>query len=119
LGLRKFVREFVFKPGNGFTISDEIETARMSVLTSLLHADHQVETLSANRFAIKSGAAKLLVERQGDSTPTQATIAINDLTAPGPPGSVDKGERQERGQKLVLTTAPVTKARFVTRLKVE
>jgi hypothetical protein len=119
LGLRKFVREFVFKPGNGFTISDEIETARTSVLTSLLHADHQVETLSANRFAIKSGAAKLLVERQGDSTPTQATIAINDLTAPGPPGSVDKGERQERGQKLVLTTAPVTKARFVTRLKVE
>ena len=119
LGLRKFVREFYFKPGGGFTITDEVETAKPSVITWLLHADDRIEPKGANRFAIKAGAAELVIERENDSTRTQATIETNTVTAPGPPGSVDKGERQERGRKLVLTTAPVTRARFVTRLYVE
>jgi len=85
----------------------------------LLHADDSIEPNRTNDFAIKAGAAKLVIERGRDSTPTQAAIESNTLTAPGPPGSVDKGERQERGRKLVLTTAPVSKARFLTRLKVE
>jgi hypothetical protein len=39
------------------------------------------------------------------------------LTAPGPPGSVDKGERQVRGQRLAVSTpAPQNSARFRVRL---
>jgi hypothetical protein len=50
----------------------------------------------------------------------QATIETNTLTAPGPPGAVDKGERQDRGEKLLLSTpAPTTKARFIMRLSIE
>jgi hypothetical protein len=42
------------------------------------------------------------------------------VTAPGPPGAVDKGERQARGQKLLLSTsAPTNRARFTLRLKIE
>jgi len=41
------------------------------------------------------------------------------LTAPGPPGSVDKGERQVRGQKLLLSTRePVTSATIILKMEV-
>jgi hypothetical protein len=50
----------------------------------------------------------------------QGVIETNTLTAPGPPGAVDKGERQERGQKLLLSTpTPISSARFILRLRVE
>jgi len=120
LGLKKFVREFVYQPGAGFTVSDEVETASPSVLTLLLHADEHLENGTGNQFRIQAGRVKLLVDAQMEETKEisrpkqfQSAIVINDVTAPGPPGSVDKGERQERGQKLVLTTPlPVSKVRF-------
>ncbi len=127
LGVKKFVREFVYKPGTGFTVSDQVETTKPAVLTLVLHADNRIEKESGNRFSIKMGGVKLLIDQaieQSNESPAtgqlQATIETNNLTAPGPPGSVDKGERQARGQKLLLATpAPVTKARFILRLKVE
>ncbi len=50
----------------------------------------------------------------------KTALEANALTAPGPPGSVDKGERQERGQKLsVSTTMPTNAVRFVMHLRIE
>jgi len=130
LGLRKFVREFVFRPDRGFTISDEVETTKPSVLTSLLHADDRIEQESGNRFSIRAGKVKLLIdptiEQSNGSSASRraqgqihAIVETNTLTAPGPPGAVDKGERQARGQKLLLSTpAPTTSARFILRLSV-
>jgi hypothetical protein len=125
LGLQKFVREFVYRPSAGFTVSDEVETTKPAVLTFLLHADDRIEKESANRFSIKAGGVKLLVDptiertNEAGSTPIRAIIETNTLTAPGPPGAVDKGERQNRGQKLLLSTpAPTTRARFVLRLSI-
>ncbi|HKO96777.1 MAG TPA: DUF4962 domain-containing protein [Pyrinomonadaceae bacterium] len=130
LGLRKFVRELVYKPGAGFTVSDEVETEKPAVLTFVLHADNRVEKESANRFSITAGGVKLLIDstieesnhpgsKKGPGT-MPSVIETNTLTAPGPPGAVDKGERQERGQKLLLSTAaPTTKARFTLRLRIQ
>jgi hypothetical protein len=130
LGLKKFVREFLYRPGAGFTISDEVETQKPAVLTFVLHADNRVEKESANRFSIKAGGVKLRIDstiEESNHPPSkkvrsdlQSVIETNIVTAPGPPGAVDKGERQERGQKLFLSTAaPTTKARFTLRLSVE
>ncbi|MDX6288243.1 MAG: hypothetical protein QOH42_42 [Blastocatellia bacterium] len=125
LGLQKFVREFVYRPSAGFTITDEVETTKPASLTFLLHADDRIEKESANRFSIKAGGVKLLVDptieqtNEVGSTPIRAIIETNTLTAPGPPGAVDKGERQDRGQKLLLSPpAPTTRARFVLRLSI-
>jgi len=123
LGLKKFVREFVYKSGIGFTISDEVETTKPAILTFLLHADNRIEKESGNRFSVKAGGVKLLIdptlEQPGGSKQIQSVIEANTLTAPGPPGAVDKGERQERGQKLLLSTpAPTSRARFVLRLSI-
>ncbi|HBB87707.1 MAG TPA: hypothetical protein DC047_08845 [Blastocatellia bacterium] len=131
LGVKKFVREFVYKPGAGFTISDDVETEKPALLTFLLHADDRIEKEGGNRFSIKVGQVKLLIDptieqateqraTQHFQIPIQAAIETNMLTAPGPPGAVDKGERQERGQKLLLSTSkPTTRARLIMRLRVE
>lgn len=126
LGLKKFVREFVYRSGAGFTVSDEVETTKPAVLTFLLHADNRIEKETGDQFSIKAGGVKLLIDptieesNQHASKKIQSLVEPNTLTAPGPPGAVDKGERQERGEKLLLSTsAPTTSARFMLRLKIE
>jgi hypothetical protein len=132
LGLKKFVREFVYRSGAGFTVSDEVETIKPAVLTFLLHADNSIEKESGNRFSIKAGGVKMLIDptieqpkelpatKQIEPKQIQSAIETNTLTAPGPPGAVDKGERQARGQKLLLSTpAPTIRARFTMRLSIE
>ena len=131
MGLKKFEREFVYKVGAGFTVSDEVETTTPAVLSVLLHADKHIEKESSDRFSIKAGGVRLLVEptielankepgSKQSLGPNQATIETNTVTAPGPPGAVDKGERQDRGEKLLLSTpAPTTRARFILRLSID
>jgi Domain of unknown function (DUF4962)/Heparinase II/III-like protein len=130
VGVKKFMREFVYKPETGFTVSDDVETAKLALLTFVMHADDRFEKEGSNRFSIKVGQLKLLIDptieqlteraAQHFQIPIQAAIVTNTLTAPGPPGAVDKGEQQERGQKLLLSTSRRTnKARFITRLRLE
>ena len=126
LGVKKFVREFIYQPGSGLTVSDDVETSRPAVLTFVLHADDHIEKLEGCLFSIAAGGVKLLIDPTLDAPVKQglqsieSVIATNNLTAPGPPGAVDKGERQERGQKLLLSTsAPTTRARFILRLRIE
>jgi len=127
LGLRKFVREFVFKPGAGFVIVDDVQTTKSAVLTFLLHVDKRIEKEGGGRFSVKSGGVKMLIDTTlKPSSGSRArerihsVIETNTLTAPGPPGAVDRGERQERGQKLLLSTpAPVTRAQLSWRLRIQ
>src|SRR2546425_2650719 len=62
LGLKKFVREFVYRQGAGFTVTDEIETMKPARLTVLLHADDRIEKVDDNRFRIDAGGVKLLID---------------------------------------------------------
>src|SRR5262249_54857765 len=50
LGLKKFVRELIYRPGSGFMVSDDVETTRPSALTVLLHADGNIGQDGNNRF---------------------------------------------------------------------
>lgn len=124
LGLKKFEREFAYTLGGDFTITDEVETSKPVTLTLLLHADDRIQRVGDNRFSINVGGVKLLIDPTIDEPKElkdfQTAIETNTVTAPGPPGAVDKGERQARGQKLSLSTPePVTKARFIQRLRIE
>src|SRR5262249_46300021 len=119
IGVKKFVRQFEYDAKEGFTISDEVEIEKPQVVTSVLHADTVFKKDGNNRFSTSAGGVKLLIEVQ-EPKELKRSIEVNDVTAPGPPGSVDKGERQERGQKLLLSTPrAVTTARFVMRLIVQ
>jgi heparinase II/III-like protein/uncharacterized protein DUF4962 len=122
LGLKKFVRQFIYRSDNSFTITDEVETTKPAMLTLLLHADDEIEKLDDTRFDIVAGGVKLLVQPSIEIPPgTQFKTAVerNVVTAPGPPGAVDKGEQQSRGKKLLLVSSlPVSRARFIQRLTV-
>jgi hypothetical protein len=122
LGLKKFVRQFVYQPDTRFTIIDEVEMSNPSMLALLLHADDKIEKHDENRFDIVAGDVKLLVEPSIEfptQTKFKTAIETNVVTAPGPPGAVDKGEQQSRGKKLLLSTPlPVTRARFIQRLTI-
>jgi hypothetical protein len=118
LGLTRFVRTFTFSPAGGFDVSDSIATSEPEVSTSLIHADDRIEKINSNQFVINSNGVKLsinVLQPQGDRT----GIDKNILTAPGRPGSVDKGERQERGEKLAISTPnPTTQAQFNIKFRV-
>ena len=116
LGVKKFVRQFQYDSNQGFTIRDDVELEKPVVVTSVLHSDTVFKKDANNRFSTTAGSVKLLIEVQ-EPKELRSSIEVNDVTAPGPPGSVDKGERQVRGQKLLLSTLqPVTTARFSLRL---
>lgn len=119
VGLKKFVRQFEYRPSEGFIIRDEIETLKPAVVTSVIHADSGLKKETEQRFAIDRTRARLLIDLL-EPKELQSMIDVNTVTAPGPPGAVDKGERQQRGQKLLLSIRqPVTKVSFVMRLKIE
>ena len=114
LGLKKFERDFVYRVGEGFTITDEVDTTKPSTLTWLLHADDKIEKVGGDRFSIKVREVRLLIDpriEQPDTLKLENRIETNTVTAPGPPGAVDKGARQARGQKLLLSTSASTKVR--------
>ena len=118
LGVTRFERRFEFDGRGGFVITDELQATTPRTFTTLVHADNAVSQDGAGRFSIDASGAKLNVRVESPEG-AQARIEENVLTAPGPPGSVDKGERQVRGQRLaVSTTEPVTTARFRVRLEV-
>ncbi len=119
LGLKKFVREFEYLPDGSFTVHDEVETTNPAVVTSLVHADDRFEKKNAEQFVVKGAGVNLLIQL-AEPKELKSALEANVLTAPGPPGSVDKGERQERGQKLSISnTIATTSVRFVMHLKIQ
>jgi hypothetical protein len=119
LGVVRFEREFRFDSSKGFAISDDIQTNKPRTFTSLIHSDDRMTPAGERQFVINASGTKLRVDV---AMPAQTRNAIepNDLTAPGRPGSVDKGERQVRGERLAISTmAPAKAVNFRVLLKVE
>lgn len=118
LGVTRFDRHFLFTAPDGFVVWDDLAAKQPRVFTWLLHADDRIQPVG-KQFAVPVSGARLLatvVSPEG----ARAGVESNVVTAAGNPGSVDKGERQERGQRLAVSTpAPVTDARFVLLLKLD
>ena len=115
VGVKKFIRTFEYRTKSGFSIRDDVETQVPVVVTSVIHADAGLEKLSDSRYAIRAGQETLSIAVSPENL--VGAIEPNVLTAPGPPGAVDKGERQVRGQKLLLSTpSPVTSTTLTVKL---
>ena len=131
LGLKKFVREVLYVPGAGFTVRDEVEATKPATFTVLLHSDGVIEQHAGDRFSINAGGVKLHLDprieelQQPSNVPPPlkqmlSSIEENAVTAAGPPGAVDKGERQVRGRKLLLSNrVPTTSAQFTLRMRIK
>lgn len=111
LGLTRFRRTLNFD-GQKLTVVDDVVASTARTFTQLIHADVKIEPATGNTFVFSSTAAKMNV---AVTAPQSAKLEIlpNNVTAPGPPGSVDQGEVQLRGERLhVSTPAPTKAARF-------
>lgn len=119
VGVKSFTRRFEFTAPAEFVVTDDVKTAKPQKITAYLHSDTSIVEKDKRTFEFEPGGTSLLADV---TAPENATLTIekNILTAPGRPGSVDKGEREERGIRLAITTAePVKKAQFVVRLKIK
>lgn len=116
VGLARFERRFEYTPEAGFTVTDTLRADEPRVFTALIHADEKIAADGERRFRIEAGDAAMSVQVV---TPADARTEIepNELTAPGPPGKVDQGERVVRGQRLAVSTPPATSAQIVIRLE--
>ena len=88
LGLEKFGRT-IRVTANSLTLDDDVSATAPHVFSSLIHFDTPQKP---EGLGIEIREPKDAVSR----------IEPNVLTAPGPPGSVDKGPKETRGSRLVL-----------------
>jgi hypothetical protein len=118
-GVTKFIRKFEFTAPGSFVVTDEIETATPQIVTAFLHSDNLIERVSDAAFEFEPGKTSLLAEIKA-SEKFAARIEKSILTAPGKPGSVDKGEREERGVRLAISSVEKTsKLKIETRLRIK
>jgi hypothetical protein len=108
VGVRRFIRRFDFTVPGDLTVTDDIETNVPQTITAFLHSDNKIVQQSKNIFEFEPNGTSLFVEIVSPQK-FDAKIEKNILTAPGKPGSVDKGEREDRGVRLAVSTAEKTK----------
>jgi hypothetical protein len=106
LGLEEFRRRLVFD-GQKASVQDDIRSSKPHQYTVLLHADSGI-TQQGKDFLLKDRAASFRVNIVAPTDPV-TRIEPNNVTAPGPPGAVDKGQVQARGLKLEISNRTATR----------
>lgn len=118
VGVVNFVRQFEFKAPGEFLITDKIKTDRPQTVTSYLHSDNSIVSVN-DGFEFEGGGRPDLFAELLQQNLFSTSIGPNYLTAPGPPGSVDKGNREQRGVRLAISTKqPVTESDIKLRLSI-
>jgi hypothetical protein len=119
VGVSSFQRKFVFTAPGTWTITDDIALTRAQIVTSYLHADDSILYRGNSVFEFGSGRPVMLMSA-GSTQPLVTKIEKNILIGPGAPGAVDKGQAEERGVRLALSTAsPGQRAHISLQLKVK
>ena len=104
LGLKKFDRHFLYvTAGNYFLVWDQVETERSSELKFLLNADKKIDLSGNQAILINEGAALRVIGLSLDETVSKVEPQM--IQARGLPGSVDKGNTEQRGLQLQTTSA--------------
>lgn len=118
VGVESFIRQFSFTAPGDFEVEDQIVTKGGEAVTSYLHSDTSIVKKGNALFEFEGSKPGLLVELL-DAGSFDTVIGPNFLTAPGRPGSVDKGEREERGVRLAITPKkPAKETKIKMKLKI-
>jgi Heparinase II/III-like protein len=111
-GLRSFRRELSFEAPGRFRVHDRLETSEERSFEWLLHGDRPFVTTGTSFSSDLGGGLKLGGEV---SMPREVRLRSGPtiLTAPGQPGSIEQGRKNQRGFELVLETpAPSRSVEF-------
>ncbi|HYJ92424.1 MAG TPA: heparinase II/III family protein, partial [Pyrinomonadaceae bacterium] len=119
LGVTRFTRRFEFIAPGDFKIEDDIAAAKERTVTSYLHADTSIVEKGNNILEFEPGKTSLIAQIL-EPNPAVVKIEKNMLITPGPPGNVDKGQREERGVRLAISTnKPAQVTKFILHLSIE
>ena len=119
VGVEQFTRRFEFTAPGEFLIEDTAATNKDRTVTSYLHADTNIVERGKNLFEFQPDGTSLIAEIV---EPQNASLKVekNLLITPGPPGNVDKGQREERGVRLAISTdARSGVVKFIVKLKIK
>ena len=97
----------------------DVKTNKESTVTSYLHADTNIVEKGKNLFEFQPDGTSLVAQIL---EPQDASVKVekNILITPGPPGNVDKGQREERGVRLAISANTRSgSAKFVIKLKIK
>lgn len=112
LKVKKFDRHFLYVAPDYFIVWDELETEKPAEFTFLLNADREIK-LNGNEADLINQNALLRVVR---ILPEKANSKVvpQMVQARGLPGSVDKGEMEQRGVQLqTRSLEPLTSFEFL------
>ena len=99
LGVKKFDRSFLYVAAeNYFVVWDELETEKPSEFSFLLNADREIKLNGNEADLINETATLRVIDVLPNSTDSKVVPQI--IQARGLPGSVDKGDTEERGVQL-------------------
>jgi hypothetical protein len=115
LGLKRLERHFAANGFRSFRIADTLEADTPRALSALIHSDRPPRRLGPRRFAIDAGAVALDV-RVEEPEAIEASVDPQWVIAQGRPGSVELGEREQRGHRLTLKAPPARTSRIVVTL---
>lgn len=109
LQVKKFDRNFLYVAPDYFIIWDELETVEPADFTFLLSADREIK-LNGNIAELINEAAMLRVIRVA----ANSKVVSQMIQARGLPGSVDKGDSEQRGVQLqTVSIEKQTKFEFI------
>jgi hypothetical protein len=114
-GASRVHRTFTFAAPSTFGVTDIVEAKEPRPVEWFLHTDTPVET-AGSRYLLGLKPVQLAVEIKAPGA--KVTTGPTVLMAPGRPGSITKGEQQQRGYELKVETPPATVTRINATLTV-
>jgi Heparinase II/III-like protein/Domain of unknown function (DUF4962) len=113
LGLQSWIRTFRFDGRQSFGVHDEVRTKAPRRASVVLHADRDFVRRPNGTYTVDANGASLTISGTPRLT---GSVETHVVVAQGRPGSVEQGEREQRGTRLTLTTPPQTTSRIDTTL---
>jgi hypothetical protein len=112
-GLRQFRRRFTFLAPSTFVVEDEISLAQPKPIEWYLQSDAPFQRHGTGYLAGDPPRLRVTIEQ-----PANAAIATAPtfLTAPGKPGAITSGSRDQRGYHLRIDLPPAARSGVRVRL---
>ena len=111
LNLKKFDRHFLYVASEYFVVWDELETEKPSEFTFLLNADREIKLNGKTADLINETAGLRVIRIAPDEAISR--VVPQTVQARGLPGSVDKGDSEQRGVQLQTVSGKQSKIEFV------
>jgi hypothetical protein len=112
LGLKRYLRHIAMTANGKIEVKDVVESTSPHAYAEVIHSDTTIKPIGEQRYRTSINGVPLEIHLL---LPMNAASKIeqNVVMGPGKPGSVDKGNFEPRGERLVVSTMEkVTNTRF-------